>query len=116
MRFASTLRRAASGLALFAGLMSVTLPAQAQQDVDYSQVEASPALWHLGDADSDIYIFGTFHILPGDLDWQSDAVTTAFAVSDILMLEADVHSPEAQQTMQALIPQLAFNPLGVTPE
>lgn len=114
MRFASTLRRAASGLALFAGLMSVTLPAQAQQDVDYSQVEASPALWHLGDADSDIYIFGTFHILPGDLDWQSDEVTTAFAASDILMLEADVHSPEAQQTMQALIPQLAFNPPGVS--
>ncbi len=114
MRFASTLRGAATGLAALAGLMSLTLPAQAQQDVDFAAIEATPALWHLGDADSDIYIFGTFHILPGDLDWQSDAVSAAFAASDILMLEADVHSPEAQQTMQALIPQLAFNPPGVT--
>ena len=114
MRLASSLRRAATGVAALAGWLSLSaVPAQAQMQTDFSQIEATPALWHIGDEDSDIYIFGTFHILPAELDWQSETVTDAFAASDILMLEADVHSPEAQQAMQALIPQLAFNPPGV---
>ncbi|WP_203290913.1 TraB/GumN family protein [Maricaulis parjimensis] len=115
MSLVPTLRRSAAALGFSAGLaIGLAVPAQAQEGVDYAAIEASPALWHVGDADSDIYIFGTFHILPADLDWQSDTVMQAFEASDVLMLEADVHSPEAQQVMQGLIPQLAFNPPGVT--
>jgi hypothetical protein len=54
------------------------------------KVEQGPALWHLSDADSDIYLFGTFHLLPEGLDWQRPAMIKAFDQSSILIMEADV--------------------------
>jgi len=51
---------------------------------------AGPAMWHLSDADSDIYLFGTFHLLPQKVDWQKQAMVDAFDKSSILILEADV--------------------------
>ena len=69
----SRFRRAVSGAlgaALFAGSALFASTALAQP-ADYSTLEADPAVWHLSDADSDVYIFGTFHILPPGLDWQT---------------------------------------------
>ncbi|WP_417481344.1 TraB/GumN family protein [Maricaulis sp.] len=99
----------AAGLA-FAGALS---PAQAQL-VDYSGLEARPAMWHLSDADSDIYLFGTFHLLPPSLDWQTDTMREHLANADALYLEADVQGAEAQARMQALVVELGLNPQGVT--
>lgn len=105
----------AAGTAALAGFLAGASMAQAQPAaIDYSDVEASPALWRVSDADSDVYIFGTFHILPDTLDWQTDAVMEAVDSAQTLYLEADVHSPEAQAQMQALIPQYGLNPQGVT--
>jgi hypothetical protein len=47
-------------------------------------------MWHITDADSDIYLFGTFHLLPEKLDWQKPAMVAAFDKSSILIMEADV--------------------------
>ncbi len=99
----------AAGLAV-AGAVS---PVQAQL-ADYSDLQATPAIWHLSDADSDIYLFGTFHILPPSLNWESDAIRADLASADTLYLEADVQSPEAQAEIQALVVQLGLNPQGVT--
>ena len=52
--------------------------------------ETGPAMWHISDADSDIYLFGTFHLLPAKLDWQKPAMVAAFDQSAILIMEADV--------------------------
>lgn len=81
---------------------------------DYAAIEADPAYWRISDADSEVYIFGTFHILPHELDWQTDALMAAVDAADTVYLEADVHSPEAQARMQTLIPQYGLNPQGVT--
>jgi len=51
---------------------------------------SGPAMWHLSDADSDIYLFGTFHLLPDNLDWQRASMVSAFDKSSILILEADI--------------------------
>ncbi len=48
---------------------------------------AHPALWKLADADTTIYLFGTIHILPADLDWQSPRLKTALNESQALVLE-----------------------------
>lgn len=99
----------AAGLA-FSGAISA---AQAQL-ADYSDVQATPAIWHLSDADSDIYLFGTFHLLPPSLNWETDELRANLASADALYLEADVQGPEAQARLQALVVQLGLNPQGVT--
>tara|TARA_R110002072_G_scaffold216609_9_gene373966 strand:- start:253 stop:1275 length:1023 start_codon:yes stop_codon:yes gene_type:complete len=99
----------ATGLAL-----SGAFGAAQAQLADYSGLEASPAMWHLSDADSDIYLFGTFHLLPPSLDWQTDELRAHLASADALYLEADVQSAEAQARVQALVFQLGLNPQGVT--
>lgn len=112
----SRLRRVASGAlgaALLAGGALFASTAQAQP-ADYSTLEANPAVWHLSDSDSDVYIFGTFHILPASLDWQTDELQALLASADTLYLEADVHSPESQAQMQQLVMQHGLNPPGVT--
>lgn len=91
-----------------------TLSAVATAQTDYAAIEAEPALWSISDDDSTVYLFGTVHILPPELDWRTDAVLAAFDQADTIYFEVDALSPEAQARMQALIPQLGFNEPGVT--
>jgi uncharacterized protein YbaP (TraB family) len=48
---------------------------------------ADPAMFMVRDADTTIYIFGTFHALDGQTDWFHDEVANAFERSDELVLE-----------------------------
>ena len=57
--------------------------------------DARPAIWVVNDADTTIYLFGTFHALDGKSAWFNDEVKTAFAASDELVLETIV--PEGAQ-------------------
>ena len=75
---------------------------------------ANPALWVIEDADTRIYLFGTVHLLPPDLDWRNATFDAAFSEADTLWLEADVVSEAAQAQMGALLPRYGFNPPGVT--
>lgn len=75
---------------------------------------AGPAMWRLADADSEIYLFGTFHILPATVSWSTPAFDKAMARTETTMTEVDTESPEAQATMGALVQQLGLNPPGVT--
>ncbi|URD61953.1 TraB/GumN family protein [Sphingomonas sp. KRR8] len=57
---------------------------------------ARPALWVVGDDDTIIYLFGTFHALDDRIPWFDHAVRAAFEGSDELVLETLVpDSPEA---------------------
>jgi hypothetical protein len=78
------------------------------------RVGEGPAMWRLADADSEIYLFGTFHILPATVSWSTPAFTEAMAETETTMTEVDTESPEAQATMAALVQQLGVNPPGVT--
>ncbi len=74
-----------------------------------------PALWMVSDQDTQIYLFGTVHILHGETQWRSDRFETAWQASPTLFLETDI-GPEAQQALSGLMSQIAFNPPGVTLE
>ena len=54
---------------------------------------ARPALWKVSDADTTIYLFGTIHLLPKDLAWQSPRIVGAMRASQALYLETVLGDP-----------------------
>jgi uncharacterized protein YbaP (TraB family) len=64
-----------------------------------SIVRATPALWEIRDADTTIYLFGTFHTLDGRTVWFDKQVRDAFNGSDELVLETVV--PTSREAFQA---------------
>ena len=53
-------------------------------------VRATPAMWEIHDADTTIYLFGTFHTLDDRTVWFTDNVRAAFNRSGELVLETIV--------------------------
>lgn len=74
--------------------------------------DADPAMWVVRDADTTVYLFGTFHLLDGRRDWFNDEVRTAFNASNELVME--VILPENPAEMQPLIMRYAVDPQGRT--
>lgn len=113
----SIIAAASSAIALF-----LSTPALADQAVPAPTVETKaevsapmrqgkPALWILGDHDTTIYLFGTIHLLPKDVDWFDGGLKAAFASSDELVTE--MLDPD-QATMGKLMQAKGLNPNGVT--
>ena len=71
--------------------------------------DARPALWVVADADTKIYLFGTFHALDGQTAWFNDEVASAFAGSDELVLETII---PGQQTLRPKPKRIAIGPVG----
>jgi uncharacterized protein len=71
---------------------------------------AAPAMFVVRDADTTVYIFGTFHALDGQVQWFNDHVRGAFEQSNELVLETVI--PEHPQPVQL---NRAFRPPSVTP-
>ena len=72
--------------------------------------DADPALWVVQDADTTIYLFGTFHALDGKTDWFNDEVKTAFDRSGELVLEALI--PEDPAAIQPVVMKYALDKSG----
>jgi uncharacterized protein YbaP (TraB family) len=72
----------------------------------------SPAMWVVKDADTTVYMFGTFHMLDGKRDWFNDEVKTAFDASSELVME--IQLPENPAELQPLIMKYAVDPAGKT--
>jgi uncharacterized protein len=71
---------------------------------------ATPALWVVKDADTTIYLFGTFHLLPPNLNWNQGPVKAAFESADTLRLEianieAETAAVQAITAQKGLLPQ-----------
>ena len=73
---------------------------------------SEPAMFVIHDADTTIYLFGTFHALDGDAHWLDQGVRSAFEQSDELVLETLLpEGPPAPQRIDAA----AISPPSVTP-
>ena len=78
--------------------------------------DAHPAIWVVNDADTVVYLFGTFHALDGRSAWFNDEIRTAFAASDELVLETVVPkgalnvSAQLRATPSERVPNLAVTP------
>ena len=79
---------AALGLAALAGC--ATVPAQ-------QAATGKPALWQVADEDTQVYLFGTIHMLPENYDWRTPAFDQAVAGSRELVVETilDESNPQA---------------------
>lgn len=73
---------AAQGTGAGAAQDAPVAPAAARQDY-----EPKPALWLLEDADTKIYLFGTFHILPPGFRWRTARFDEVASRADSLVLE-----------------------------
>lgn len=72
-----------------------------------------PALWRVSDADSEIWLLGTVHVLPPDLRWKTPAIEAAFARADTIWLETPLDAA-ASARIAALVARDGANPPGVT--
>ena len=95
-RHASAKRQPFFGRAAWIALLLGTVPTSVQaasvpQGIAApAVVRATPALWEIRDADTTIYLFGTFHTLDGRTAWFDDKVRKAFDDSGELVLETIV--------------------------
>jgi uncharacterized protein len=103
----SLLRRVGAffGLTLLLG----AVPAQARAP----QV-AHPALWEVSDPDTTIYLFGTIHLLPDNVQWRSTKFDDAVASSQQLVVETIVDDKNPAKLMSAMA-SLAFNTPNLPP-
>lgn len=72
-----------------------------------------PAIWVVKDHDSELYLFGTVHLLPGDLDWQRDDMKEVFDASGTIFFELDTNTG-AQLEASVLTQQKGFLDSGQT--
>ncbi len=121
MRVTNWIKRGLAALGMAAAASCATAPQTP------ALASAKPALWRVSDPDTNIYLFGTFHMLPQDYRWETPAITNAVAKSSQLYVETlidDKHPeklaaelgrvgfgdnlpPLANRIDPALIPQLA---------
>ena len=71
-----------------------------------------PAMWQLSDSDTQIVLFGTFHLLHTDTQWQSPRLDAAMLAATTTYLEADTASAAAQAEVQQAVQQYGVNPPG----
>jgi uncharacterized protein YbaP (TraB family) len=88
-------------LSAFALILSGPALAQAPAPAPARLPDVDPALWVVRDADTTIYLFGTFHALDGKTDWFNDEVRAAFDRSSKVYLE--IIKPENQAAMAPLV-------------
>ena len=74
---------------------------------------ALPPVWIVRDADSELVLFGSIHILPPGLEWRPPALKAAFEKADDLWLEVP-SDPASQQQAAALVAPLTYLPPGQT--
>lgn len=81
--------------ALVAAALAAATPAVAMPAPVAAEPKADPAIFVVHDADTTVYIFGTFHALDGNTQWFNDQIRDAFEKSDELVLETLVPEDRA---------------------
>jgi uncharacterized protein len=83
---------------LIAAALAAASPSAVPAALPAEPSDVRPALFAVRDADTTVYIFGTFHALDGQTDWFKDNVRGAFENSNELVLETLV--PEGRDQKQ----------------
>lgn len=104
----------AAAFACLAGALMIAPAATAQTPALAAAETATPAMWRAADADSEVILLGSFHILPPGLQWRTDALSAAFNAADVIYFEVNVDAPDAQSKTVKVMMTEGFNPEGVT--
>jgi hypothetical protein len=74
-------------------------------------VHATPALWHVKGSEGEVYLLGSIHLLPKNIDWHTGAIRAAIARSNVFVFEVSADD-KAQAEIQRLIATLGMLPPG----
>ena len=77
--------------------------------------EPNPAIWKLSDEDTTIYLFGTVHVLPKKLKWQSKAFKAIVKEVDTLVVETTETDEEAEASFEKLFDEMIVKGLEQKP-
>ncbi len=72
---------------------------------------ADPAMWRVSDADSEIYLFGSIHLLQPGMDWRTPQLDELLSDADTFYYELPMANEDAAST-QALVQQYGLLPAG----
>lgn len=101
----------------FSALLAVaawTLAACAPTPPPAPAAQGEPVLWRIADTDSEIWLFGSVHMLPPDLEWRGPRLDAAFAAADEFVTESEIPGPDTATAFQAFIDRNGALPLGQT--
>lgn len=73
--------------------------------------QARPPVWTVRDADSEMVIFGSVHVLPPGLDWRPDKLDAALAKADDLWFELPI-DPASEARVSQLAMSMSQLPEG----
>jgi hypothetical protein len=98
----------------FSGLAALGLAACAPQaGVERAEKPGGyPAMWKVADADTTLYLFGTFHLLPQGREWKTPTFERALASADELVLE--IGNLDDQMALAQTLMKLGMSP-GLPP-
>ncbi len=99
-------RQMAVGLVL--AIVLIAAPAHGREST------AGPALWKVDGDKGDIYFFGSIHILPPDLGWQTPELEQALKVAQKIHFEIDIDEASNPQVMGDLVTRFGFLPQGTS--
>lgn len=94
----------------FTAMAAMSAAALAQNEQE--SITATPAMWRAADADTEIFMLGTFHILPKGIDWRTEAFETAFNKADRVYFEVETDAPDTQSKTIGVLMTQGFNADG----
>ena len=89
------------GVALLA-LQACATPATPAPSATVAPAPAGPALWKVADEDTTIYLFGTVHALPEDVDWLRGDIAAALGEADEFVTELPIGAGSDPATQSAI--------------
>lgn len=73
--------------------------------------DPQPAMWVVRDADSTIYLLGTFHAVKPGTNWRTEKIDAALAASEEIWTEVNgMTDPETQRQIEALVLKHGLDP------
>lgn len=75
---------------------------------------ARPPMWRISDADSEVWLLGTFNVLPENLEWRTNDLLKAADRAETIWLEIDVSRSDATAKTMEILSSHGVNPPGVT--
>ena len=88
--------------------LSACASAHETPDAQSRTPATGPAIWTLSDADTTIHLFGYTQVLKPNTQWQSETYKQTFTEANIVVLETDSSSPEAQSEAQQTIQKIGL--------
>ena len=91
-------------------------PALAQDHAGHTSAapaEKGPALWKVADEDTTIYLFGTVHVLPKNIEWYDATIAKAFDSAGTIVTEIPMDAASEAQMAQ-LTQAKGMLPAGTT--